>query len=181
MFGVYFILLNPLRPKIFRGNINIYSHFVSFIHIGMTQILKILPQVRGWPIYSKYSISWLLMSWRRKEPGHQQPCYWPSFNKSPDTWNWFWSILVYNWGLAHSCPPRRLPKPQWSEHSIDLAPPGFRKFSILMDYSRSASIYSFLTILLIVAKILINPGECIEIQTVSTTFDKFRFQSSKSK
>ena len=30
--------------------------------------------------YSHYTqpISWLMMKWRRKKPGHQQPCYWPS-------------------------------------------------------------------------------------------------------
>ena len=28
--------------------------------------------------YFTQSISWLLMSWRVKEPGHQQPWYWPS-------------------------------------------------------------------------------------------------------
>ena len=71
-------VFNPLRGKFFRGNINIYFHFVSFLRIDMTQVLKILPQVREGPIYSVYSISWLLMTWRRKEPGHQQPWYWPS-------------------------------------------------------------------------------------------------------
>ena len=50
-----------------------YLHFVSFLHIDMTQVLKILPQVRPEPMYSTWSISWLLMSWRHKEPGHQQP------------------------------------------------------------------------------------------------------------
>ena len=64
-------LINPLRAKFFRGNINIYSHFVSFLHIDMTQVVEILPQVRQEPTYSTQSISWLLMSWRRKEPGHQ--------------------------------------------------------------------------------------------------------------
>ena len=29
-------------------------------------------------IYSTKWLSWQLMSWRRKEPGHQQPWYWPS-------------------------------------------------------------------------------------------------------
>ena len=29
-------------------------------------------------IYRAYTVSWLLMSWRRKEPRHQQPWYWPS-------------------------------------------------------------------------------------------------------
>ena len=44
--------LNPLRAKFFGGNINIYSHFVSFLHIGTTQVAEILPQVRQEPIYS---------------------------------------------------------------------------------------------------------------------------------
>ena len=44
--------LNPLRANFFRGNINIYWHFASFLHIDMTQVLKILPQVRKWPTYS---------------------------------------------------------------------------------------------------------------------------------
>ena len=70
--------VNSLRAKFFRGNINIYLHFVSLIHIDMTQVLKILPRVREGPIYPILSISWLLMSWLRKEPGHQQPWYWPT-------------------------------------------------------------------------------------------------------
>ena len=70
--------INPLRAKFFRGNINIYLHFMSLLHIDMTQVFKLLPQVRPGLEYSTQSISWLLMSWRRKEPGHQQPWYWPS-------------------------------------------------------------------------------------------------------
>ena len=69
--------LNPLHAKFCRGNKQIFT----FLHIDMYQVLKILPQVRQGPTYSTYmySISWLLMSWRRrKEPGHQQPWYWPS-------------------------------------------------------------------------------------------------------
>ena len=68
--------LNPLRAKFFRENINIYLHFVWYLHIDTTQVVKILPQIRQEPAYSTLSISWLLMSWRRKEPGHQQPWYW---------------------------------------------------------------------------------------------------------
>ena len=71
-------LINPLRAKFFRGNINIYLHFVLFLHIDATQVVEILPQIRQEPTYSTWSISWLLMSWRRKEPGHQQSWYWPS-------------------------------------------------------------------------------------------------------
>ena len=39
-------LFNPLHAKFFRVNINIYLHFMSFLHIDMTQVLKILTQVR---------------------------------------------------------------------------------------------------------------------------------------
>ena len=44
--------VNPLRAKFFRGNINIYFHFVSFLHIDTTQVVEILPQVRQEPTYS---------------------------------------------------------------------------------------------------------------------------------
>ena len=44
--------LNPLRAKFFRGNINIYLHFMALLNIDMTQVLKILPQVRPGPTYS---------------------------------------------------------------------------------------------------------------------------------
>ena len=39
------------RVKFFRGNINMYLHFMSLLHIDMTQVLKILPQVRPWHTY----------------------------------------------------------------------------------------------------------------------------------
>ena len=45
-------LINPLRAKFFRENINIYLHFMSLLHIDKTQVLKILPQVRPGPTYS---------------------------------------------------------------------------------------------------------------------------------
>ena len=41
--------INLLRAKFFRGNINIYLHFVSFIHIDTTQVVEILPQTRQEP------------------------------------------------------------------------------------------------------------------------------------
>ena len=44
--------LTLLRGKFFRGNINIYLHFMSLPHIDMTQVLKILPQVRPGLTYS---------------------------------------------------------------------------------------------------------------------------------
>ena len=68
-------VFNPLHATFFSGNKNIYLHFMSFLHMDMTQVVEILPQVRQGPTHSAKSISWLLMSWRRKEPGHQQPWY----------------------------------------------------------------------------------------------------------
>ena len=44
--------INPLPAKFFRGNINIYLHFVSFLHIDTTQVVEILPQIRQEPTYS---------------------------------------------------------------------------------------------------------------------------------
>ena len=35
-------------------------------------------RIKHWPIYLAYLISWLLMTWRRKETGHHQPPYWRS-------------------------------------------------------------------------------------------------------
>ena len=33
---IYKLSINPLRAKFVRGNINIYLHFVSFLHIDTT-------------------------------------------------------------------------------------------------------------------------------------------------
>ena len=43
--------INPLRAKLFRGNINIYLHFMSFLHTNKTQVLEIPPRVRQGPAY----------------------------------------------------------------------------------------------------------------------------------
>ena len=48
----YFVVsVNPLRTIVFQREHNIYLHFVSFLHIGMTQVVKILSQVRQGPTY----------------------------------------------------------------------------------------------------------------------------------
>ena len=44
--------VNILRAKFFRGNINIYLHFASFLQIDATQVIEILPQIRQEPTYS---------------------------------------------------------------------------------------------------------------------------------
>ena len=69
---------NPLRAKFVRGNLNIYLDFMSFLHMDITQVVEIIPQIRQGPACSTKSIPWLLMSWRHKEPGHYLPWYWPS-------------------------------------------------------------------------------------------------------
>ena len=42
-------------------------------------IFEILPRGRQGPIYSAPSISWLLVTWRRKDPGHQESWDWHSY------------------------------------------------------------------------------------------------------
>ena len=35
--------VNPLHAKYFRGNKNIHLHFMSLLHIDITQVVGILP------------------------------------------------------------------------------------------------------------------------------------------
>ena len=42
---IFFLSFNPLRAKFFRENINIYLHFVSYLHIDMTRVAEILPRI----------------------------------------------------------------------------------------------------------------------------------------
>ena len=41
--------INRLNAKFFAGNKNIHIYFKSLLHIDMTQVTKILPQVRPGP------------------------------------------------------------------------------------------------------------------------------------
>ena len=52
-----------------------YKEKMSFLYIEIGQVIKILPAK---DVYPTKSLPWLLMTWRYKEPGHQQPCYWRS-------------------------------------------------------------------------------------------------------
>ena len=45
------LYINPLHAKFSRGNIKIYLHFVSFLHIDKAQVVEILPQIRQEPTY----------------------------------------------------------------------------------------------------------------------------------
>ena len=44
--------INPLRAEFLRYNINIYLHFMSFLHTNKTQVVDIPPWVRQAPAYS---------------------------------------------------------------------------------------------------------------------------------
>ena len=46
------IIINPFDAKFFRENINVYLHFMSFLHIDKTQVVEIPPRVRQGPAYS---------------------------------------------------------------------------------------------------------------------------------
>ena len=50
-----------IQPNAFenvcKGNINIYLHLIPLLHIDITQVLKILPQVKPGSTYSTWSIS----------------------------------------------------------------------------------------------------------------------------
>ena len=49
---ILLICLNPLRAKFLTENINIYLHFMSFLHTNNTQVVEIPPRVRQGPAYS---------------------------------------------------------------------------------------------------------------------------------
>ena len=50
-------IVDPQRVKLFRGNKNINLYFMSFLHIDMTQLVEILPQVRQGPTYLFYIVN----------------------------------------------------------------------------------------------------------------------------
>ena len=58
-----------------------YLHFTSFLNIDMTQVVEILPHARPTLACFTQSRSWLLMTWRCKEPGYQQSWYWPNWTE----------------------------------------------------------------------------------------------------
>ena len=88
---------NHLRAKYFKAKKNVYLDFMSFLHIRVTQVVEILTQVRQEHTYSTWSISWVLMSWRREGPGHQQPWYllcWTELIRSPHVKGYKWQMFL---------------------------------------------------------------------------------------
>ena len=47
-----FVLINPLRAKFFRVNINMYLHFMTFRRTNKTRVVEIPPRVRHGPAYT---------------------------------------------------------------------------------------------------------------------------------
>ena len=56
----------------------------------MDQVVEILGCGRQGPVYTAYSIPWLLMAWPCKVPGHQQQWYWSRYLKI----FWLYHILI---------------------------------------------------------------------------------------
>ena len=75
----------------FSQETKFYLWFITFLQTDMTPVVEILSHVRQELTYSTQSISWMLMSWRWKEPGHQQPWYWLC-----------WTGIIRS---LHICPP----------------------------------------------------------------------------
>ena len=99
--------LLTLYVLIFSDGTKIYLHFMSFLHVDMPLRVEILYRVRQRLTSSTKSISWVLMSWQCKEPGHQQPV------KKLNT-DWFRKLqfsffhldldkhMVYNTSMQHA-------------------------------------------------------------------------------
>ena len=52
----FMLYINPSRAKFFRGNKNMYSQFMSFLHIDMAQVVEILSQANQRPTYYTVNI-----------------------------------------------------------------------------------------------------------------------------
>ena len=64
--------INPCLAEFLWENIKVCLCLQSFYNTDMLHVVEILPHGRQRLIYYTYSISWLFMIWRCKEPGHQQ-------------------------------------------------------------------------------------------------------------
>ena len=67
--------INPCLAEFNLENLKSYLHYLQFLNTYMEQVVEILLGGRPGPVYPVWSISWLLMAWRCKEPKHQQPWY----------------------------------------------------------------------------------------------------------
>ena len=58
---------SSLACWIYQWNVKIYLHCLLFPNTGIVQASGILPRRRIAPVYPTWPISWMLMTWRRKE------------------------------------------------------------------------------------------------------------------
>ena len=73
--------------------------FLTFFNTEMVQVIEILPSGRQGSVYPVWSTPWLLMTWLRKEPGHQQPWCWLSFTPEGLQWSYvkIQGLLLLAW------------------------------------------------------------------------------------
>ena len=76
-YNVTWITFNLWHAELVCGSIKILAYFV-LTFIGISPVVEFLPWGKQWHSYLTGSISWLLMTWRRKEPRYLQLWYWPS-------------------------------------------------------------------------------------------------------
>ena len=71
---------HPLSRWIYfrKHKIHLQFQFHFSTLTEMMLVIKSVPCGSEASVYPLSSIPWLLMAWRRKEPGHQQPWYWPT-------------------------------------------------------------------------------------------------------
>ena len=72
--------VHPLSAVFLEVTQNIKLFFKSYFDTEKAQVVEILPGTSLSHLSNIIDKIWLLMNWRRKEPGHQQPWYWPSIH-----------------------------------------------------------------------------------------------------
>ena len=58
--------------KFYKPLLSIFLHYLSFPNIEMVQVIEHFLHGRQGPAYHTQLITWLLMTWQYKEPGHLQ-------------------------------------------------------------------------------------------------------------
>ena len=73
------IILTLVMLNLFLWSIEKYLDFLSFLNTWMEQMRSFHVKKTSAPLFTvDQLISWLLLAWWHKKPGHQQPWYWPS-------------------------------------------------------------------------------------------------------
>ena len=67
---------NPCRAESILGIIKTHLYFLSYLNTAKSQEVKIIVRTRQGPIYPAYSVSWLVMTWQRKNQGTSTEQLW---------------------------------------------------------------------------------------------------------